>query len=118
MTSISSVNTTAAYTSGANQNIGPSKEKVAELFAQPISNQETAGVSEEFVKKSLDRILKAIQSPETTIDRSVHDVTKQVIYKVRDKVSGEVIRQFPEEKLVEAAARLIELAGMMVDKKV
>lgn len=119
MINISSVNTTAAYTPEANSNIGPRSEKRTETTAKPATNPELeAAVSDEFVRKSIDRILMAIKSPETTIDRSVHDVTKQVIYKVRDKESGEIIRQFPEEKLVEAAARIIELTGMMIDKKV
>jgi flagellar protein FlaG len=120
MMNISSVNTTAAYTSEASYNIGPSREMSTEeaSVAKPSNNHDNDKVNEEYVQKNLDRILKAIQSPETTIDRSVHEVTKQVIYKVRNKVSGEVIRQFPEEKLVEAAAKLIELTGMMIDKKV
>lgn len=115
---ISSVNTTAGYSSETNSSNGPRKETVNEPNAKPISAQIEPVVTEEYVKKNLDRILQAIQSPETTVDRSIHEVTKQVIYKVRDKASGEVIRQFPEEKLVEAAAKLIELTGMMIDKKV
>lgn len=120
MINISSGNTPAVYTSEANSNIGPRKEMVTEPTVKPSTTRDVGGVTvtEDFVKKSIEGILMAIKSPETTIDRSVHDVTKQVIYKVRDKQSGEVIRQFPEEKLVEAAARLIELTGMMIDKKV
>ncbi|MFF2092617.1 flagellar protein FlaG [Paenibacillus sp. NPDC058174] len=121
MMDISSVNSSAAYTSEANLNIGPKKEILSETIdtsAKVTGEQNLGGVTDSFVQKSLERIVKAIQSPETTIDRSVHDVTKQVIYKVKDKLTGEVIRQFPEEKLVEAAAKLIELTGMMIDKKV
>ncbi|WP_139996964.1 flagellar protein FlaG [Paenibacillus paridis] len=119
MINISSVNTTAAFTSEAKSNIGPRKEIGTDPVAKPVNRDDMGGVTvtEEFVRKSIDKILSAIKSPETTIDRSIHDVTKQVIYKIRDKQSGEIIRQFPEEKLVEAAARLIELTGMVLDKK-
>lgn len=118
---ISSTNTSAGHTSEAAISIGPRKEMTAdrtETISKTTNTQEFGGVTDEFVRKNIDRIIKAIQPPETTIDRSIHEVTKQVIYKVMDKASGEVIQQFPEEKLVEAAARLLEVTGMMIDKKV
>lgn len=114
---VSSINTTAASTLEVNSNNSP-KNVSEEQSVNKTNLPQNEALTSEFIKKNIDRILQAVKMPDTEIDRSIHEVTKQVIYKVRDKASGEVIRQFPEEKVVEAAAKLIELTGMMVDKKV
>ncbi|MEK3883893.1 flagellar protein FlaG [Paenibacillus sp. PL2-23] len=119
MINFSSVNTSTGYMTDSNVNIGPKREAILDTTEKLINPTSSMGaVTDEFLQKSLDRILKAIQPSDTSIDRSIHEITKQVVYKVKDNFTGEVIRQFPEEKLVEAAAKLIELAGIMVDKKV
>ncbi|REK69567.1 flagellar protein FlaG [Paenibacillus paeoniae] len=114
---VSSINTTAAFTYDTNSNNSP-KNGAEELPVNTQNHIQSETLTNEFVKKNIDRILQAVKMPDTEIDRSIHEVTKQVIYKVRDKASGEIIRQFPEEKVVEAAAKLIELTGIMVDQKV
>jgi flagellar protein FlaG len=113
---ISSLKSAAAISSESNSS-SPKKE-YPEAPKDNRNVQNESKVSDEFVKKSLDRMLQAIQPPDTTIERSVHDETKQVIYKIKDSKTGEVVRQFPEEKLLDAAAKLIELAGIMIDERV
>ncbi|GKU76819.1 flagellar protein FlaG [Paenibacillus sp. L3-i20] len=115
MMNISSVNTTTGYLTDRDTNIGSRTES-------PVDNKNKKAINDSLdrpqLKRSLERILQAIQGPETSVERSIHKETNQVVYKIKDKTSGEVIRQFPEEKLLDAAARLIELTGMIIDEKV
>ncbi|GKU76817.1 flagellar protein FlaG [Paenibacillus sp. L3-i20] len=115
MMNISSVNTTTGYITDRHTNIGSRIESL-------VDNKEEKAINDSLdrpqLKRSLERILQAIQGPETSVERSIHKESNQVVYKIKDKISGEVIRQFPEEKLLDAAARLIELTGMMIDEKV
>ncbi|MGO4373013.1 flagellar protein FlaG [Paenibacillus sp. 2TAB19] len=121
MINLSSSNTAPGYTSIQNLGTGAGKDiqtKAVEPTQTSEIKKSESPVSKQKLEESLDRILKAIQGPDTTIERSIHDGTKQVVYKVKDKTSGEVIRQFPEEKLLDAAAKIIELTGIMIDEKV
>ncbi|UVI29891.1 flagellar protein FlaG [Paenibacillus spongiae] len=118
MMNISSVNTTTGYMTDGSTHIGSRNEAVIENKNSSNTSTNNESIDRPQLKKSLERILQAIQGPETTVERSVHKETNQVVYKIKDKASGEVIRQFPEEKLLDAAARLIELTGMMIDEKV
>ncbi|WP_337103589.1 flagellar protein FlaG [Paenibacillus sp. YIM B09110] len=120
MINISSNNTAPGFMTVQNVGNGAGKEAQSNEPIQ-VKNEvpKTEGnVSKHKLEESLDRILKAIQGPNTTIERSIHEGTKQVVYKVKDNSTGEVLRQFPEEKLLDAAAKIIEITGIMVDEKV
>lgn len=122
---ISSIGTTAGYnTSDRLTNYGPEKKNSVEsiqIISSDSSHQSQSFTSEERQKqldKSAERILQLIQTPETNIERSVHKGTNQIIYKIMDKSSGKVIKEFPEEKLLDIAAKIVELSGLLIDERV
>lgn len=49
---------------------------------------------------------------------SIHEKTKQIMVKVIDTVTEEVIRELPPEKVLDMVAALWEVAGIIVDKKI
>ncbi|MFZ5898483.1 MAG: flagellar protein FlaG [Bacillota bacterium] len=53
----------------------------------------------------------------TFLQFSVHEETKDVIVRVLDSVTGEVIREFPPEAILDMVARMLDLAGLLVDEK-
>lgn len=123
---ISSVNTTTGYMSDKNLSSG-SEKKMTDIAGSMINKDSVARIGvkgsmpiaeEQHLKKNIDRVIQAIQGPETTIERSVHEGTNHIVYKVKDKASGEVIREIPEEKLLDVAAKLMELIGIVVDEKI
>ncbi|HOM43782.1 MAG TPA: flagellar protein FlaG, partial [Bacillota bacterium] len=48
---------------------------------------------------------------------SVHDVTKQIMVKVIDNKTQEVIKEFPPEKILDMVAKMWEVAGILVDER-
>ncbi|MBO9607980.1 MAG: flagellar protein FlaG [Paenibacillaceae bacterium] len=74
-------------------------------------------ISDEQLIRAIDRAIKAMQGPTTTFDFSVHEKTKQIVVKVLDKDTGEVIREIPPEKNLDLLAKLWEMAGILVDKR-
>lgn len=52
------------------------------------------------------------------LDISIHEKTKQIMVKVIDAGTDEVIREIPPEKVLDIKAKLAELRGIMLDKKV
>ncbi len=49
---------------------------------------------------------------------SIHEKTKQIMVKVLDSVTNEVIKELPPEKVLDIVAGIWEVAGIMVDKKI
>lgn len=89
---------------------------------EDLALKEKQGVSvsigEEQLIRNIDRAVKSLQGPETTLDISIHDKTHEIMVKVLNKETGEVIREVPPEKTLDLVAKMMELAGIMIDAKV
>jgi flagellar protein FlaG len=78
-------------------------------------------VSQKTLEARRQQIVDALSEAQTPsngrliIERN-HD-TGQYIHKLVDEKTGEVIRQWPQEKFVELAKTFGEVAGLWVDKK-
>ncbi|GAB6991338.1 flagellar protein FlaG [Paenibacillus pini] len=87
-----------------------------------LALKEKQGVSvtlgEEQLIRNIDRAVRSLQGPETTLDISIHDKTHQIMVKVLNKDTGEVIREVPPEKTLDLVAKMMELAGIIMDEKV
>lgn len=49
---------------------------------------------------------------------SIHDETKQIMVKIIDVNTDEVIRELPPEKILDMVAAIWEVAGILVDRKI
>ncbi|OJV62419.1 MAG: hypothetical protein BGO41_06375 [Clostridiales bacterium 38-18] len=74
-------------------------------------------VDEEILQKSVEQANKSLEQYNRVIERAVHDKTHAVIYTVKDKVTGEVIQEFPSRKIQDMIAKMWELAGLFVDER-
>ncbi|ETT80094.1 flagellar protein flag protein [Paenibacillus sp. FSL R7-277] len=87
-----------------------------------LKRLENQGVSvstgEEQTVRALERVLKALEGPETTLQVSVHKETKAIMVKVLNKDTGELIREIPPEKTLDIVANMMEIAGIIIDQKV
>lgn len=74
-------------------------------------------MSEELLNKSIQQANKNLAYQNRVIERAVHDVTKAVMYTVKDTVTHEVIAEFPPKRIQDMIAKMWELAGLFVDEK-
>lgn len=104
----------------------PKEVKVApQIQNKPQLNQQdpqnkNENKTEDFVKKISHNIESAdieINSHNSQIKFSMHRETNQVLGKVIDKETKEVIREFPPEEIVEMIAAMEQRAGLFVDTK-
>ncbi len=49
---------------------------------------------------------------------SIHEKTKQIMLKVIDANTDEIIRELPPEKILDMVAAMWEVAGIIIDKKI
>jgi flagellar protein FlaG len=71
----------------------------------------------EYLQKTIDHVNKSVYAFNRELKVSVHDKTKRIMVKVMDTSDNSVIREIPPEKVLDAFARTLELAGILVDKK-
>ncbi|WP_025688190.1 flagellar protein FlaG [Paenibacillus zanthoxyli] len=66
----------------------------------------------------LQKTIDAIQGPQRLMEISIHKETHAVMIKVKNKETGELIREVPPEKILDAVAKMMEVTGLIVDKKI
>ena len=74
-------------------------------------------VSEKVVIDAIERANKAISGANTRFEFSIHKKTKEIMVKVIDTDTGDVIREIPPEKTLDMVARMWEMAGIVVDER-
>lgn len=85
---------------------------------KPISEtEEDLGFNEKQLIEAIEKTNKAIEGTFCSFRYSVHDVTKQIMVKVIDNETQEVIKEFPPEKILDMVAKMWEVAGIMIDER-
>lgn len=107
----------------SNQNTGsqvhvPKREKPVENVREAENNQRPEpDMDEKRLIEAIEKTNKAIEGTSCSFRYSVHDVTKQIMVKVIDRNTHEVIKEFPPEKILDMVAKMWEVAGIIVDER-
>ncbi|MGH4125774.1 MAG: flagellar protein FlaG [Clostridium sp.] len=96
--------------------------KVAEnlVVSKPVeinSSLSRSDNSEKEVKNAVSKINKFLEGEGTHVQYEKHDVLNQMIIKVIDNNTNEVIKEIPSKKILDMVAKMCEMAGILVDKK-
>ncbi|AIQ49695.1 hypothetical protein R70723_30300 [Paenibacillus sp. FSL R7-0273] len=75
-------------------------------------------VGEEQLIRTIARAVKALEGPTTSLEISIHEKTHALMVKVMNKETGELIREVPPEKTLDLVAKMMEIAGILIDEKV
>jgi len=67
--------------------------------------------------KMIEKANKAITGATCRFEYSIHEGTKEIMVKVINKETQEVIREIPPEKILDMVAKMWELVGIMVDER-
>ncbi|KDR95811.1 flagellar protein FlaG [Peptoclostridium litorale DSM 5388] len=97
------------------RNISPEK---TDVFNQAKRNKNQAAYPGE--KKLIEAVEKEnpdIMGISTNLEFSVHKKTKQIMVKIVDSNTKEVLKELPSEKILDMAAHMMEKAGIFIDKK-
>lgn len=91
----------------------------SDVVNQAVHNTSTdkEKVDDELVQKSVEQANRTLKKHDRYIERNIHEVTKAVMYKLKDSETNEVIAEFPPKKVQDMIAKMWELAGLFVDEK-
>jgi flagellar protein FlaG len=88
---------------------------------QQAKVQKVAHENHQATQEKIQKIAEALDSYVSSIQRElqimVHDKTGKIIVKVISKEDGKTIREIPSEELLNLAARMEELSGVLFDQK-
>lgn len=79
--------------------------------------EEAEQVSDAFIMKAIDKVNHTFEMQKRSLRFQIHERTNEVIVKVIDSETEEVIREIPPEKLLDMFANMLELAGLLVDER-
>lgn len=91
-------------------------KKELELNEVNIQNKEDK-VSEDFIIKSIEKANEKLILADRKLEFSIHEKTKQIVVKVINTRSDEVVREFPSEKILDLVANMLERSGLLVDER-
>lgn len=75
------------------------------------------GYKEEDVAKAVDKLNKFLQEDNTTAEYEVHEVFGDIMIKIVDNNTKEVLMEVPPKKILDLVAKMCEMAGVVVDKR-
>jgi flagellar protein FlaG len=81
------------------------------------SQQDDLRVSESMVAESVEKANKELEYFNRRLEYSIHEGTKEIMVKVINSETNEVIREIPPEKILDMIAKLWKLVGLMVDER-
>ncbi|GIP42149.1 flagellin [Paenibacillus sp. J45TS6] len=83
-----------------------------------VTQDSTLSVGKDQLIRNIERALKTLEGPQTILDINIHEKTHDIIVRVLNKETGELIREIPPEKMLDLVAKMMEIAGILVDKKI
>ena len=74
-------------------------------------------LNEKDLKKAVDRLNKFVETDNVRVEYDIHPQFKDIMIRIVDKKTGDVITEVPPKKILDMVAKMCELAGMIFDKK-
>ena len=102
----------------------PSQNKAEQVIdSQPANSGNVVNNTENTLSpESLDKVAQQLQSFMSEMNRglefSVDEDSGRDVIKVIDKESGETVKQFPSEQVLDIVSKLAEATGVLVDFKI
>lgn len=112
------INNIAAKVAAAMPHARAAQVEVASAAALPVEHQANQAISEKALQKALDQANQAMAENKQVIGFSYEKRLNQLFVQVKDKTTGEVIKEFPPKALIEHRIAMREFIGLILDKKV
>jgi flagellar protein FlaG len=80
-------------------------------------DNKTEVISDRVVIGAIEKANKAMVAASRELEFTIHEKTKEIMVKVIDTETKEVIREIPSEKILDILANILEMAGLLVDER-
>lgn len=83
---------------------------------EAITNK-NKGYREEDLAKAVDKLNKFLRDEHTYAEYSIHEKLGDIMVKIINQDTKEVIMECPPKKILDLVAKMMELVGVAIDKK-
>ncbi|MCF6465251.1 flagellar protein FlaG [Clostridium sp. Cult2] len=112
---VDSVNYNNSNRNGSNMRRVGTKD----IGIEPVKLQrEENRYTEEELIKSIESANKQFVAFDRRFEFSIHEKTKQIMVKIIDVTTDEIIREIPPEKILDLVAAIWEISGIIVDERI
>lgn len=81
-------------------------------------SSESREISEKELKKAVDKLNNFLEDNKTHAEYQYHDKLKNdLMIKIVDDKTGEVVQEVPPKKILDMVAKMLEMVGVLIDKK-
>lgn len=74
-------------------------------------------ISDKVLIDAIEKANRAISGANRRFEFSIHDKTKQIMVKVINSDTNELVREIPPEKILDLVARMWEMSGILLDER-
>ena len=89
-----------------------------ESYIKDESQQQKNNFTSKSIIKAIEEANKNLEPSGRKLEYSIHERTNRILVKVIDIQTEEVIKEIPDEKLMDMMADLCEASGILVDEKI
>jgi len=75
-------------------------------------------IGEKKLIEAIEKANKTLMGVNTSFEFIIHEQTKEIMVRVINSETNEVIREIPPEKILDLVAKIWELAGILVDERI
>jgi flagellar protein FlaG len=93
-------------------------EKLKNTSKMSEYDKNKLSISEKIVIETIEKANKSVLGTNTKFEFSIHEKTKQIMVKVLNSETNEVIREIPPEKTLDIIADIWEKTGIIIDKNI
>ena len=92
-------------------------DKAAEFIKDGRKDDSSQELKDATVIDAIENANRALKMSSSYMKFSIHEKTHQIMVRIVDSETDEVLREIPSEKVLDMVARMWELAGVLVDEK-
>lgn len=74
-------------------------------------------INERVVSEAVEKMNKVIEGYNRRFEYVVHEPTNEIMIRVIDETTDEVIKEIPPKKILDVIASMLEMAGLLVDER-
>ena len=110
-------NSQAAILGGKDTNSIDSVPKVIETKANVKDGESNNKSTQGDVKKAVEKLNRFLEDEGSHAEYETHDKFKDIIIKIVDNKTNQIITEIPSRKILDLVAKMCEIAGVLVDKR-
>ncbi|MGV8074647.1 MAG: flagellar protein FlaG [Syntrophobacteraceae bacterium] len=95
----------------------PGVKPKLEAYRKTVHEERKSPSDSKQLKTLVSEVQSCMEDLNTEIEVTVHEETGELVVKVLNRQTGDIIRQIPAEELIKLHKKLKELQGVLLDEK-